>query len=87
MSSRQASVGYQETIRGLLAGLLTRSPRVADGSEHPDPLAFSPDEATVADTGKADPGVSYPGRGIVISVILGLALWGIIIVVLVAVTR
>jgi hypothetical protein len=51
------------------------------------PLAFAPEEATVTEPHEHDRGALRPARGIVISILLGIALWGLSLGVLVAVVR
>lgn len=43
------------------------------------PRAFSPAAATVAEAGEPDRGVFRPARGIVFAVLLGVALWALVI--------
>lgn len=85
MSSRQATAGYPEIIRGLLARAPTHSARGVDSLTDYGSVASSPDDEIVAEAREHDRGASFPARGIVISIIIGLALWGLAIGVLVAV--
>jgi hypothetical protein len=74
MLSRPATTGYEEVIQGLLA----RSPAYRTPSVTLDP--FDESSATGAETGEDHRGTFRVARGIVFSVVLGVALWGLVIV-------
>jgi hypothetical protein len=87
MSSDQATAGYREVIHGLLARVPAHPRRIADSRANNGALAFSPKNATNGASCELDRGASHPARGIVISILLGIALWGIMIGLVVAIVR